>query len=140
MTNTPVFPQTLNSSVQQFLNADGNGAGTEKALFTPGSNGSILDALLVSSSDTSARDLVFGFTVSGTFYVLSTVQIPITAGLTNAIPSVDILRSLQIPGLSYDAFGNRVMIIKNGFVLKAYAGATVTTAKAINVFALGRDF
>lgn len=140
MTNTPVYPQGLNNGIQSFVNADGSGSGNAKTLFTPGANGSILDSLLVSSSDTSDRDLTFCLFISSTLYAIATIKIPLTAGTVDTIPTVDILRSLQFPGLSYDAFGNRILKLASGTLLKAYAGSTVTTAKQINVYAEGRDF
>ena len=136
VTNTPAFPQGINNGIQTFVNAD---AQTQKTLFTPGSNGSIIDALLVSSSDTSNRDIVIGLTISATFYPLTIVSIPLTAGTVDTIPGVDILRSLQFPGLSYDAFGNRVLKLASGSVLTAYAPVTVTSGKSLTVFTQGRD-
>lgn len=140
MTNTPVFPQTANNNIQQFLPADTNGAGTAKVIFTPGANGSYFDALLVSSSDTSARDLVICFFISATLYEIATISLPITSGFVNSVPCVDILRHTQFPGLTFDAFGNRVLMLKSTTTIKAYMGATITAAKAVNIFAQGRDF
>lgn len=140
MTSTPVFPQTLGNGIQQFANADGNGSGNAKTLYTAGANGSKIEAILVSSSDTSARDLVICIYISSTLYVLTTFSIPITAGLTNAIPCVDLLRHTQFPGLANDANGNRYLYLASGSLLKAYMGTTVTSAKLVNVLTQAGDY
>ncbi|WP_341313886.1 hypothetical protein WN982_00315 [Paraburkholderia sp. IMGN_8] len=79
-------------------------------------------------------------TISSVVYILATVSIPATAGSVNSVPAVDILRNAQWPGLSYDANGNRILYVANGAVLGIKALTTVTTAKEIDVLAVGGDF
>ena len=136
VTPTAVYLQGINNGVQSFANADGQ---TKKTIFTPGANGSRVNAILVSSTDTSARDLVVGVTISATNYDLFIVTIPITAGTVNSVPTVSYLNQTQVPGLAIDAYGNRYLDLKNGTTLYAYAATSVTAAKAINVLAIGGD-
>lgn len=136
-TATPIFPQTVKNYVAQIQNADGQ---TVKTLVTGGTNGSKIEALTISSSDTSARDVQLSLTISSVVYILGTVSIPATAGTVDNIVSVDILRSSQIPGLSYDANGNKILYVANGATLGIEALTTVTSGKAIQAIAIGGDF
>ncbi len=137
VTATPIFPQTIQNYVVQIANAD---ASNSKTIATAGANGSKIETLVVASSDTSARDISFFITISSTNYLLGTVNIPANSGNTNALPSVDILRNPQVPGLAYDANGNKYLYLKNGATLTCTALTTVTSAKLISINAIGGDF
>lgn len=60
VTATPVFPQSIKNGA---VNITSNDTTTLKTLYTGGTNGSIINHIIVSSTDTSARDLVFYLTV-----------------------------------------------------------------------------
>lgn len=137
MTPTPVFPQGINVGLGTIVNGDGQ---TVKTIFTAGANGSVVNSLTVSSTDTSNRDVNVYLTRSATNYLLTTVQIPLSAGNANGVPAVDLLRSAQIPGLAYDANGNSVLHLKSGDTLTFSAPVTVTSAKQITAAAFGGDF
>lgn len=136
-TATPIFPQTVKSYTAQVLPADTT---TKKTLVTGATNGTKIESITVASTDTAARDLQLWLTVSAVDYLLATVSIPANSGNTNALPAVDILRSAQWPGLSYDASGNKMFYIASGAVLKIATLATVTAAKEIDAVASGGDF
>jgi hypothetical protein len=140
MTSTPVFPQTIKNGVQSFLSSTGSGSANKLTLYTAGSNGSKIESLIISSTDTSARDMVFIVTISAVNYILTMISIPITAGLTNAIPNVDILRSTQFVGLANDANGNRYIYLASGTTLAAYMNTTITSGKEIDVFIQAGDY
>lgn len=137
VTATPVFPQAVKNYTQTIAPGDTT---TVKSLAAAGTNGTKIDALLVTSNDTANRDLVLYATISATNYPLGIVQIPLTAGTVNSVPTVDVLRSAQIPGLAYDAFGNKILYLASGTTLSVAAGTTVTTAKQLTIFAQGADF
>lgn len=140
VTATPIFPQAINLGLQTIVNAD---AQTQKTLFTAGANGSKVEALQVASSDTVARDISFYITRTAVNYLIGTVSIPAGSGqpaAPAATPSVDILRSLQIPGLAYDAFGNRYLYLKSGDTLTMNAPVSITAAKTVTAFAQGGDY
>lgn len=137
VTATPVFPQTIQNYKQTFVPADTT---TIKTLATAGSNGTKIEAINVVSTDTSGRDLQFYVTVSATNYLLTTVNIPATAGTVNSVVSVDILRHSQFPSLAYDVNGNKYLYLANGASLTVGVATTVTAAKQITVFGQGEDF
>jgi len=137
VTPTPIFPQSVQNFVAQIQNAD---AQTVKTLVTGGTNGTKIESLNASSSDTTSRDVAIYLTVSSTNYLLGTISIPLNSGNTNAIVSVDILRSAQIPALAYDANGNKYLYVANGATLGVSALTTVTAGKAIQFVAQGGNF
>lgn len=136
-TATPIFPQTVKNYVAQIQNADGQ---TVKTLCAGATNGTKIEAITVSSTDTTARDVQLSLTISSVVYILGTVAIPATAGTVDSIPSVDILRSAQIPGLSYDANGNKILYVASGSTLGIEALTTVTSGKTIAAIAIAGDF
>lgn len=137
VTNTPIFPQLIRNSVITIVNGD---AQTYKTVFTPGSNGSKIESIVVSSTDTSARDITVNFTISATNYQLSVVSIPITAGTVNSVPCVNLLASTQLPGLAKDANGNPYLYLASGTTLTVNAPVTVTSAKTITFVVQGGDY
>lgn len=136
VTATPVFPQAIRLGIGQITNADTT---TLKTLFTAGSNGSLVQAIGCSSTDTSNRDLVFYITRSATDYQIATIQAPLSAGNTNAIAAIDVLRHAMWPWPMYDMAGNRQLRLMSGDVLKVASTATITSAKLITCFADGQD-
>jgi len=137
VTSTPIFPQAINLGIGTIANADGTAV---KTVFTAGANGSKVEAITVSSTDTSNRDLLVYVTRGGTNYLLCTVNILANSGNANNVAPVDVFRASMVPGLSYDAFGNRCLYLKSGDTLTVSAGTTVTSAKTITIVAQGGDF
>lgn len=136
VTATPVFSQAINSTLVTIVNAD---AQTFKTAFTAGTNGSLITAIIVSSNDTSNRDITINITRSATNFQLTQISIPLTSGTVNSVPAVNILGSAQFPGLELDANGNPIIRLKSGDTLTVNAPVTVTTAKTITIFCAGED-
>lgn len=135
VTATPVFPQTPKSSKVQILNAD---ASNLKTAYTGGSNGSKITGLIAASTDTSARDVQIGITNGGTFFILYTVSVPIGAGTVAGTPPVDLL---NVTGLPIDNDGQKYLYLQSASdTLQVKALTTVTTAKEIDINAIGSDF
>lgn len=137
VTATPIFPQTIGNPSVQILPADTT---TLKTVVTPGSQGTIVNRIFVTSTDTSAKDLAFYVTISAVDYLIGTLSIPANSGFTNAVPMVSVFNSSQFPGMLLDNNGNKVLFLGSGSVLKAKVLTTVTAAKAINIFAQTGDF
>lgn len=137
VTATPIFPQTITTYVVAIANAD---ASTVKTLAAAGTNGTKIEAINVSLTDTTTRDLQIYATISATNYLLGTVNIPLSSGNTNAVPSIDLLRHSQLPFFAYDANGNKYIYLANGTTLSVASGSTVTSGKFLTVVAYGEDF
>lgn len=138
VTATPALPQTPKSAKVQILPA---GTTAVQTLYTGGSNGSKVTAVIVSSSDTSARDVQLGITNTAVFYPLCTVTIPITAGQVTGTAPVNMLSITNLPGLPVDNDGQPYIYLTSASdVLGIKSLTTVTTAKEIDVTAFGADF
>src|ERR1700676_3163110 len=101
--NSVVSVQVPNRGVVQIANAD---AQTQKVVYTGGANGSKITSLTAVSTDTSARDVQVSLTNGGTSYPICTVTIPIGAGNSGTVPTVNMINTTQFPGLPFDSDGN----------------------------------
>lgn len=138
VTATPIFIQTVGSGFAQIAPADTT---TLKTLYTAGTNGSRLDNILVTSTDTATRDLQFVITISAVDYVLGTVTAPINTGFTASVPVLSVFRHANFNvALSQDVNGNYSLNLPIGAVLKVKTLTTVTTAKVISIICQGGDF
>jgi hypothetical protein len=137
-TATPIFPQTIQTGVVQFLPADTTAL---KTIVTPGANGCKVESLLISSTDTVARDMQIIITKGGTDYLLCTFNLTARAGDTAAAANFNVFASSMISNsLPKDVNGNPYLYLANGAVLKARMQATITAAKAVSVVANYGDF
>lgn len=136
VTATPVCAQAVNFGIGQIANADTT---TLKTIWTAGANGSLLQALGLSSTDTSDRTINFYVTRSGTDYLICTITATANAGNSATIAAIDVLRHAMWPWCMYDAAGNRQLRLKSGDVLKFASTATITAAKLITCYADGED-
>lgn len=137
VTNTPIYPQLIVSSVLQLNNASGT---TIETVLVGGTNGTKIESILVSSTDTSARDITFYITISATSYAITTVTIPITAGTINSAPCINILGNAQFPGLARDSNGNPYLYLTSADTLSVSALTTITSGKVINVYYQGGSY
>lgn len=137
MATQPVFVGTPKNGKVQIANAD---ASNNKTVVTAGSNGSKVTALQLQSDDTSARDVRISIVNGGTTYPLGVVTVPIGAGNSGTVPSVDALNSAQMPGLPRDSDGNPCILLVSGDTFVVNALTTVTTAKLITATAIYGDF
>lgn len=137
VTSTPIFPQLVQSPAVQILPADTT---TLKTLITAGADGTIVNELLVTSTDTTARDLAVYVTISAVDYLIGTISIPANSGFTNAVPSVGFFDSANLSFLQTDNNGHRYLMLQSGAVLKVKTLTTVTAAKVIQVVAQCGNF
>lgn len=130
VTSTPIYPQTINTPTVQILPATTT---TLVTLYTAGTNGSKIENIFLTNTDTAAAyAITFSLTIGGTTSILGTVNVPISAGNTTAVPAVSLMQSSNLP-FSYDAFGNPYIYIATGGVLKANSGTTVNTGKIVAI-------
>jgi hypothetical protein len=137
VSNQPIFPVVIQTSAQTWVAADTT---TLKTLVTAGANGTKIESLIITSTDTASRDLQFWLNDGTNSYLLGTVNAPISAGNTNAIPSVAAFLTTQLPVLPYDSNSNRYLYLKAGWTLKAGALVAVTAAKTVYAIAQFTDF
>ena len=134
---TAIFAQSIKTSGLQLTPAHTTALQT---LFTAGANGSRIDNIFVSSTDSSAKDLQFVLTISSVDYIIGMLPIPANSGNSNSLPIVNVLGHAQFAALNSDLNGNKYLFIPAGAILKVKAGSTITTAKVINVIAQCGDY
>lgn len=141
MTATPVFAQTIAVGNAKIVNAD---ASTLKTILTAGTNGTLIDSIVVSSDDTSARDMQFWTTTGGVDYLLFTMSIPANSGFTSSVSILSVLDNTRTGSSTaplgwylLDSNGNKLFRLAAGEILKAKMLTSVTAAKTIYIRASG---
>jgi hypothetical protein len=139
VTNTPIFPQTIKNAAVLINNATGTATVT---LYTGGTNGSKIESIAITSTDTSARVLNIILTVSAVDYQIGTINVPIAAGTDAAATvSVSVLENnSMMPHLRKDSNGRTYLFLGSGTILKFSTQVTVTAAKQINIVAQLGDY
>jgi hypothetical protein len=131
------FTQNLKLTGAKILPADASNLVT---LFTAGTNGSVVKALNVQSTDTAARVVQLWVNDGTTDFLIGAVNVPLRSGDTGTAAAIDLLGGTLLPSLPYDANGKRVLPLPGGYVLKVSAQATVTAAREITFVAIAEDF
>ena len=139
VTATPIFPQTITNKVVTIVNADTT---TLKTLYAAGTNGTKVENILVTNTDTAAYTVQVYVTISATDYLIGSVNIPLSAGNLSTVNSVNLLSTTGNlgPVLNLDSTGNPYLYLASGSTLKVATTGTVTAAKTITFFAQGGDF
>jgi hypothetical protein len=137
-TATPIYPQTIKNWAVQILPADTT---TIKTLVTGGTNGSVVEWLNVTSTDSANKDLLWYLNDGTTNYLISTQNTPLNAGNTNAVAAVASLNNTTLfSSVPFNNSGNKFIYVANGWSLRVSAGAAVTAARVINIVAHGGDY
>lgn len=140
VTATPIFPQTIVNTPVTIVNADGT---NKKTVYTGGTNGSKVENILITNTDTNAYTIQFFMTISATDYLIGSINLPVSAGNTSAAPTINPLSTAGNwgPALNLDSNGNPYIYVANGSTLKAaISTGSVTAAKTITILAQGDDF
>lgn len=98
--------------------------------------------ITVYTDESVAKDLYLYISDGTTTWRLSTVNIPINSGNTNAIVPVDIFASTQITPFikNRDASGAPYLHIPATWSIRASYGATMTAAKTANIVIVGEIY
>jgi|SRR6185312_439615 len=137
VTNTPIFPQTITSPSVQILPADTT---TLKTLYTAGTNGSKIENIIATNTDTTAAyGIQLSITTGATTYLLGTINVPLSSGNTTVVPAVSLINSTNLP-TAKDSNGNPYIYLASGSVLKVNSLTTVNAGKIIAITCNGGDF
>lgn len=138
--NSVVSAQTPNRGVVQFLQGTDT-AGTYKTLYTGGSSGSIVKAIVATSNDPSVAHVVTCQIVNSTVkYGGVAANVPVNSGFSNTIPPVNLLSAVNWVGLPIDSDGNPFFYLVSGDTLQCTFATSLTTSDLINVYAVAADF
>jgi hypothetical protein len=136
-TSTPIFPQTIQSESVQILPATTT---TQVTLYTGGTNGSKIENIIATNTDTAAAyALTLAIVTGGTSYIIGTINVPLSSGNTTAAPAVSLINNANLP-LPKDSNGNPYIYLGSGSVLKVNSGTTVNTGKVVSITAIGGDY
>lgn len=138
MASAPIYVGTIKNGAVQIVNADGT---TLKTLYTAGSNGSTINSIMVTSTDTTNRDIQLYINNGSTDFLIGTYLILANAGNTNTSVTVDILKNAQNLAAAFDAMGNKTINLQANYVLKVgLLTGSVTSAKALSFVCYAGDF
>lgn len=142
VSNLPIFPVVIQSALQTFVAVD---ATTLKTIVTAGTNGTKVELLSVTSTDTAAKDIQLWINDGTTSALLGTASIIATSGFINSAPAISLFNALNTSGQplimsTFDSNGNKYLYLKTGWSLKVGTTANVTAAKTIYVTAQYTDF
>lgn len=130
---SPIFPVTPAGSTQTFVNADGT---TKKVIFTGGTNGSRLDNVAITSTDTSAVTFNVYINDGTTDLLVGTVSIAIGAGNSSSVAPVSLFTATNFPWIS----SSLSVFLKPGWTVKLAATVAVTSTKQVSVVSFGGDY
>ena len=125
---SPIFEAAVRVLGAQFTSSDTT---TPKSLGSIGSNGTRIDSIMCSTTDTAAVNLAFYLNDGSTNHYIGVVNVPIGSGYTT-VARVEAMATLS-PTLGY-------LIVPNGWTLQAGCVATMTSAKTTDVVAMGGDY
>lgn len=124
-------------------NIDGS-AGTVQVIATGGADDSIIRSISMTSSDTAARDVLLFISNSATPTTSNTligiINVPITAGFATGVASVNGLNGASLPFLRLDKDGNRILVLKTGWYLKAGLKTALTASSQVNIVCISEDY
>jgi len=127
------MPGALGGQTQTFQNADGT---TSKTIYTAGTNGSRVDIVSITSTDTVVQTMNVIINDGTADHVVGWVTIPITAGTDGVTKGVALLTSTNLPWLSVSGS----IFLKIGYSLKLSMKTAVSSGKTIDVVCAGGDY
>lgn len=136
MSSTPSFVATPKITPQSWTNSDS--ANTKKTICTAGSSGSKVVAIVVASTDTTARVFNLYLNRSSTSYLLGSVTVSVTAGSDGATATANLFSGLS--ALPKDNDGQSYLFMENGDILQANNATQVTSGKEVDVTVIFGNF
>lgn len=145
VTATPVFPQSMVNAQAVLLNATGaftfapgNTTTNLVLVVAGGTNGTIIEAINITTTDTAANIVWFILNDGTKNSILTVASVAAGSGVTTGTTACfDLFRGVNVPSLSYDVNGNRLLYIPSGTTLYAGTTSAVTSGKQVSIMALG---
>lgn len=139
MATTNTFPKDRVGFAVKFANADSTNI---KVVFdnSAGTKAMRIEALTITSDDTSARNVQFSRLVSAVDYTVGTVNVPVASGTDGAAPRVTALSSATMGIGTMDADGIYVCWIPAGQKLDAKMLVAVTADKTVTLTGWARSY
>lgn len=129
----PIFPESIQNHTLEIDNADGT---TTQSLVAAGTNGTRVNSISVSSTDTADAALfLYHYDGAADFY-LGKVTIPDGSGFNGTVKAVSLLNQSDFPFLGDDLS----YFLENGHSLRVAVESALTTAKVLNLVAICGDY
>lgn len=110
---------------------------TGKSVGAAGANDSAIKGIIISSDDTSARNMQLIAYDGATSYVLDTKAVPAGSGTDGTNAAVDGLGGSYLP---LDGTGKKFIPLEAGWSLYAAMLATITAAKTVTITLVIEDY
>lgn len=137
VTSTPIFPQAIQSTTAQISNASGT---TPVTIYTAGANGSKIENIICSNTDTAASYSVqLSITNGANTNIIGTINVPLSSGTATTASAVSLINSANLP-TAKDSNGNPYIYLAASCTLKAASLTTVTSGKFLEITTNGGDF
>lgn len=130
---TPIFPLVVQTSAATIVNADGTG---EKTLVTAGANGTRIDAVSITSTDSASVTLAVKAHDGTTSYAVGEIAVPAGSGTNGSAPAIKGLSAAYLPWI--DASGS--LFLKTGWSLRVAAKVAVTSGATVALVAFSGDY
>lgn len=137
VTATPIYPQTLNSTIGTIAAGDTT---TAKLICTAGANGTKVEQILVANGDAASRTMTLSVKQSSTNYTIAVFTLPASAGTVVGTATYDVMGTASTFGavLRKDPNGNPYIYLGSGSSLYLASGASVTVT--MNILTISEDF
>ena len=129
----PIFPFVIQTSAITLVNADET---TEKTLVTAGTEGTRVDTIAITSTDSASVVLTVKVYDGTTSYAVGEITVPAGSGTNGVAPAIKGLSAAFIPWL--DASGS--LFLKAGWSLRIAAKADITLDKIVTLVAFSGDY
>lgn len=135
MANLPLFPGSVRSIAVANVSLT-----TTQNVVQGGANGTILQALTISSNDTIDHSLNFSMNVGGVLAAFANVNIPANSG-NGIVSSVNLFANNGFAFLPNDPVGNKYLYLANvACSLVASSNSLNGAAKVVSVVGIAGDF
>ena len=133
MANRPIFPGSIKNAALDIELADST---SEQDLLTAGTNGSRINSISVTSTDTNAVVLNFYYNDLATSFLIGSVTIPTLSGTDGSAPTVSALNITDMPFLGDDL----ALYLEGSDKITVAAVSAVTTALKVTLVATYGDY
>jgi len=131
VTNYPIYPQSIQTAA---VNIVSTGAATPVTLVPTSTNGVKIDFVNLYTTDTSANTVNFFLYNGTTAYPLTFLSVPAYSGSSATVPPVSLFSSTQLPMITWDSKGNKILYLSASWALQVSA-TSVTAGKTLTVTA-----
>jgi hypothetical protein len=136
VSNEPIYPQLITNEVAQILPTD---ASNLMLLYTGAMNGSKIENIFVTNTDTNPYIVTLSLISSSTAFIMATYTIPASAGTLPSVPAYSLLNNANLP-TARDAYGNPYIYIASNTFLNVNSSTTVSTNMVLSFITMGGDF